>query len=104
MKFNAPHYISGGAYGMCERCGFKRRLNALSPEWTGLHVCRECHDPRPPELTAPVVYPEGLPRPDSRPEAPDTFITTPVDYRDWTELREDGSRELREDAEIEERE
>lgn len=61
-------YIVGGAYGICDRCGFQKRLRELRKEWTGLMVCTPCYDPRPPELTPPVVKPEGVPMPNSRPD------------------------------------
>lgn len=78
MRFNPPHYVSRGTYAICDRCGFKRRLSALQTEWTGLKVCGPCWDPRPPETVAPYVYPEGVAVPDSRPEQPDTFVTTDI--------------------------
>lgn len=79
MQSQGDTYLPGGTYGICDRCGFKRRLTALAKEWTGLMVCTEtCFDPRPPELTPPNIGPEGVPVPDSRPEPPDRFIDTPV--------------------------
>ena len=74
MRTLPYNYESGGAYGDCMRCGFKRRLYQLSLEWSGLRVCKECHDPRPAELTPPNVGPEGLPRPDASPEMPIVFV------------------------------
>jgi len=71
-------YQPGGAYGQCPRCGFKKRLNDLRLEWSGLRVCSPCWDPRPDTMSPPVVYPEGLPRPDAQPELPDAFIQTTV--------------------------
>lgn len=62
-------YIAGDPLRMCDRCGLQRRRSTTSKEWTGLVVCRECHDCKPPELTAPVVGPEGLPIPDARPDS-----------------------------------
>lgn len=67
-------YQSGRPWGTCMRCGFDKRLDELSLEWTNLRVCRDCHDPRPPELSPPNVYPEGLPRPDASPEMPVVFV------------------------------
>lgn len=99
MKNNPTEYISGGAKGICQRCGFVRRVTTqLSREWTGLIVCRECFDPRPPELVAPVIFAEGLPVPNPSPEPPDAFVN------DGHELREDGGDELREDGSSELRE
>jgi len=59
---------------VCDRCGFDRPLLALRKEWTGLMVCRECYDPKPAEMNPPVVYPEGLPWPNARPEPPDVIL------------------------------
>lgn len=78
MKTIPYHYVPGGAYGQCPRCAFKRRLNDFKIEWSGLRVCPECWDPRPDTMSTPVVYPEGLPRPDAAPELPDVFVTTPI--------------------------
>lgn len=65
----------GGARICCERCGFKvRTVQALRREWSGLSVCAECWDPRPAELSAPNVYPEGLYRPGARSEPRPQFI------------------------------
>lgn len=43
-------------------------------QWDGLIVCPPCCDPRPPELTPPAVYPEGLPVWNPRPpqDGPET--------------------------------
>lgn len=62
----------GAPWGECMRCGFKRRVNRLSKEWTGLRVCSDCWDPRPADTRPPRVQPEGLPVPCASPE------TTPI--------------------------
>lgn len=51
-------------------------------EWSNLRVCDECWDPRPPELSPPNIYPEGLPRPDASPEMPDVFVQTEIGPED----------------------
>jgi hypothetical protein len=62
MRFPAP-------YGECARCGFKRRLDRLVREWSGLRVCRDtCRDPKPKEMRPPKVKPEGLPLPNAAPQ------------------------------------
>ena len=71
-------YQPGGTWAICDRCGFKYRLNELRKEWTGLMVCSADFDPRPAEMSPPNLYPEGVPRRDARPEQPDSFIVTPV--------------------------
>jgi len=78
MRVVEQHWKPGGSWGTCQRCGFKFRLDELSLEWTGLRVCPDDHDPRPPELTAPNVYPEGQPRPDAAPEPPDVFVSQDI--------------------------
>lgn len=67
-------YIPGGAWAICDRCGFKVRLATLATEWTMLRVCPPCFDPTPPELTPPDIGAEGVPLPGARPEPPDQFI------------------------------
>lgn len=66
-------YIPGDPHRQCDRCGFERRVSTTSKEWTGLIVCRECRDPRPPHLSPPLVGPEGMPIKDPRPET-DSFL------------------------------
>ncbi len=67
-------YRPGGAYGICDRCGFKFRLRQLRKEWTGLMVCSKDWDERPEEMTPPSVKVEGAPLPNAR---PDNQIYTP---------------------------
>ena len=44
------HYIPGGFYRCCERCGFKRRHYDTRKEWTGLYVCADtCFEVRHPQ-------------------------------------------------------
>lgn len=61
-------YRPGGAYGICDRCGFQYRLSELRKEWTGLMVCSSDYDPRPAEHSPPRVKPEGVPLPNARPD------------------------------------
>lgn len=56
--------------GICDRCGFRVPRSQLRKEWTGLMVCRADYDPRPAHHSPPVVYPEGVPYRDARPEPP----------------------------------
>jgi hypothetical protein len=56
------------------RCGWKRRLNELKREYSGLRVCADtCWDPKPAELKPPKYKPEGLPRPDASPDVEPVF-------------------------------
>lgn len=44
------HYIPGGFYRICERCGFKRRNWDTRKEWNGLIVCVDtCWEARQPQ-------------------------------------------------------
>lgn len=56
-----------GPKSICDRCGFTVRHYSCRTEWSGLWVCRDCRDPRPPWLDAPVISPlEGVPLPNAR--------------------------------------
>lgn len=73
-------YHAGRALGVCQRCARTRFTDELRLEWTGLRVCTKtngpngCWDPRPPQLSPPNVYPEGLPVPNASPQLPVVFI------------------------------
>lgn len=70
----APHgYRPGGAWAICDRCAFKRRHADLRKEWTGLMVCDECYDVRPPDMSPPRIVPEGLPVRNARPDPGDVL-------------------------------
>jgi hypothetical protein len=69
-------------WGICPRCGFKRRLNVMKKEWTGLRVCPPCWDPKPAEMKPPKVKPEGVPVPNAQPEPEPVFAT----YHDGSHL------------------
>jgi hypothetical protein len=58
---------SGNAWFICDRCSQRRRRSNMLTEWTNLKVCPVCIDPRPPQMTPPNVYPEGIPFFDARP-------------------------------------
>lgn len=79
----APHYIPGGYWAVCQRCEMKRRRYDVAREWTGLFVCKDtCWDPRPPDMTPPKVWPEGVPVPYPLPEPPNIFVDVPPPYSD----------------------
>lgn len=59
-------YGGADAWFICDRCSQRHRRSAMLTEWTGLKVDAKCLDPRPPQMTPPDVYPEGLPFPDAR--------------------------------------
>ena len=80
-SYNHPLYLRGRPYAICDRCSFKYRHDELRKEWTSLMVCNKCYDPKPAQLEAPNVSPEGVPienpRPDIEQSGPNN--TTPGD-------------------------
>lgn len=66
-RWTRDHYRPGGAYFYCDRCSQRHRRSEMFVEWDGLRVDAKCLDPRPPQMTPPDVYPEGIPFPDARP-------------------------------------
>ena len=61
-------YRPGATRAICDRCGFEYPLRSLRKEWTGLMVCADDFDIRPPELRSPSVRPEGVAKRNSRPD------------------------------------
>lgn len=76
-------YIPGRPWGICDRCGFKYRLDELVKEWTGFRVCSKCLDPKHPQLDI-QGKPEKIVVEDARPEPDDNFTdrTFTVDPED----------------------
>lgn len=68
----------GGAWAICDRCGFKVRHRQLRKEWTNLMVCAPCFDRRPADTRPPRLKPEGLPVKNARPE-PEPIFRDPND-------------------------
>ncbi len=62
-------YRGGNAYYTCDRCSQRHRRSGMLTEWTGLKVDAKCIDPRPPQMSPPNIYPEGIPFYDARPPA-----------------------------------
>lgn len=60
-------YVAGNAWYICDRCGQRHRRAHMLTEWTGLKVDAKCLDPRPPQMSPPDIYPEGIPFLDARP-------------------------------------
>lgn len=64
---------------ICDRCGFRFKLETLRKEWTGLMVCHgpasnNCWEPRhPQDFVRGVPDDQGV-RPNMRPEPADVFI------------------------------
>ena len=70
------HKTREGPYtkGECMRCGFVYDLRDIRKEWSGARVCPDCWDKKPEILKAPVVRPEGLPKPGAAPETVPYFV------------------------------
>lgn len=66
------------AYGICQRCGWKKPLRQIHAEWTSLRVCNECFDERPADMSPPKIGPEGQPLPNALPERPE--VSAPFDF------------------------
>lgn len=64
---NSDTYRPGNGWFVCDRCSQRHRRSRMYVEWTNLRVDRACLDPRPPQMTPPNVYPEGIPFLDARP-------------------------------------
>lgn len=74
---NGDYYKPGSWNWICDRCGFRYKAEEAIKEWTGLMVCRACHEPRHPQ-TYLKVPPEKISVPWARPEGEDVFI--PICY------------------------
>ncbi len=66
------------AKGLCDRCGFEYKFHSLKKEWNGLKTCRECFEPKHPQLephTAPAD-PQAIyqPRPNTDNELGDGYV------------------------------
>ena len=78
-------YASGKfAVGLCDRCGFEYKLHSLKKEWNGLKTCRECFEPKHPQLephTAPAD-PQAIyqPRPNTDNELGDGYVVVVYTY------------------------
>ena len=66
-------YRPGGAYFICDVCSQRFRRTVMKVRWDNLRVDWKCNDPRPPQMSVPDVYPEGIPFVDAR---------APQDYPD----------------------
>ncbi len=65
-----PFAVGKKAYGICDICGQRYRLNQLKKQWDGLKVCPQDYSPKHPQLQPrpQPADPEALrdPRPDPR--------------------------------------
>lgn len=59
-------YQPGGAWFVCDVCSQRFRRTRMLVRWDNLRVDAACNDARPPQMSVPDVFPEGLPFPDAR--------------------------------------
>ena len=67
----AAGYASGKfAIALCDQCGQRYKLLQLIKDWKGFKVCRECYEPKHPQLEPKrtITEPQALyqPRPEAR--------------------------------------
>lgn len=63
-------YVSGKyAIALCDQCGQRFKLNALIKDWKGFKVCRECYEPKHPQLEPKRTINEPIALYQPRPEA-----------------------------------
>lgn len=68
---HSPRFIPGDNWVVCDRCGFDYRRSAVSREWTGLMVCKDCWDPKPIWPATPVDHQSVE---NARPVQPENFL------------------------------
>lgn len=71
------------ARALCDRCGFEYKLLELKKEWNGLKVCKECFEPKHPQLEpiTATADPEALydPRPNNDKEVGEGYVVVVYD-------------------------
>ena len=78
----AGAYQDGRPWAICDRCGWKVRLDELQMEWTELKVCKSCWDPRPVHLSPPAINPaEGAAIPGARPETIQQTADADIEFK-----------------------
>jgi hypothetical protein len=66
----AAGYASGRfAIALCDQCVQRFKLNALIKDWNGFKVCRECYEPKHPQLEPKRTINEPIALYQPRPEA-----------------------------------
>ena len=53
---------------LCDQCGQRFKLNALIKDWKGFKVCRECYEPKHPQLEPKRTINEPIAVMEPRPE------------------------------------
>ena len=95
-------YASGKfAYGLCDYCGQRYKLNDLKKNWRGFKVCPADYEPKEPQLE-PLRYKGDAialldPRPD-RVEPMDVYVAAPGDSAFQSVGSADGGVDMRPDV------
>ena len=66
FAYSGYNAYRGGPYFVCDVCSQRFRRRDMRVRWDNLRVDAACNDPRPPQMSVPNVYPEGIPFPDAR--------------------------------------
>ena len=92
------------AWGLCDYCGQRYKLNTLKKNWRGFKVCPDDYEPKEPQLE-PLRYNGDAvalyePRPD-RVEPVDVFVAAPGDSAFQSIGSANGGVDMRPDPEAE---
>lgn len=75
----------------CQRCGFTKYASQIRQEWTGLHVCETCWEPRHPQEFVRGVA-DDMTVPFANPPSDPVFLDpNEVSHDDRQVLSPDGS-------------
>ncbi len=66
FAYSGSDTYRGGPWFICDVCSQRFRRTDMAVRWDNLRVDARCNDPRPPQMSVPDVFPEGLPFPDAR--------------------------------------
>ena len=64
MAFASGKY----AYFICDTCGFRYKYTQARQEWNNSKVCRECYEPKHPQLDPPPISADAEALHQPRPE------------------------------------
>lgn len=62
IRKHSNKFMVGGRYVSCQGCGMKYRHYECSKDWRGLYMCRDCWEPKHPQLIPPRIGHEQVPR------------------------------------------
>ena len=74
---------------ICDRCGFQYKYLELKEEWNGLLVCKECYEPKHPQLEPTYASADAEALENPRPQA-NLAMTVEVGAPNDTYFNSDG--------------